>query len=193
LTSVSSRKGRIKMRLTDLLALSHVPRWSIVPHIRPQSVAEHSYRVWAIADLLMDLIQYNGDRGEVAKWALMHDAPESRSGDIPGVFKHGIEEAIRVREHEVCEWFEDDKCGVSTTALIIVKVADLIETFTFIRMYGTGNHARLTANAVLDQLKNMSKVLDGYCYTPAPANSWYHVSVICDTIINELGREPAKS
>ena len=41
-------------RLTDLLALSHVPRWSIVRHVSPQNVGDHTFRVMVIYTELMN-------------------------------------------------------------------------------------------------------------------------------------------
>ena len=67
------------MMLTDLLALSIVPRWSIVPHVHHQSVAEHSHRVAAIyLELCAQLNLPVSVEG--LTWALCHDGAESRTG-----------------------------------------------------------------------------------------------------------------
>lgn len=130
------------MRLTDLLSLSVVPRWSIVPIRRPQSVMEHSFRVAVIYRELCERLQVPLTDTDI--WAcLIHDAPECRSGDIPGVFKHelrgkGGDIALIEADHAATPWVAGEARSSNSA---ILKLADLIEAYTFIKMYGDGPHA----------------------------------------------------
>ena len=72
--------------------LSHVIRYSTVPKISKESVAEHSFFVAFYVDLLCDYAEANGvkvDRAKAVSRALMHDAEESISSDLPYNVKHG--------------------------------------------------------------------------------------------------------
>lgn len=140
--------------LTDLLALSWVPRWGIIPLTRPQTVAEHSHRV---AIILMELASRLDVELPywVLVWALVHDGPESWSGDIPGPFKHPDQLAA---DYDNAPWWLPYHQKVSPKWFKFFKIADLIETGTYIRKFGIGEHASYAANHILyteiqDQVK----------------------------------------
>ena len=128
------------MRLTDVLALSHVPRWAIVPHVQPQSVADHTFRVVAIARELAKIADIELTANDL--WYMLnHDAAESRSGDANRQFKHMIDDkAWRDAEEGMCPWLVQEPI-VTTKVENLLKVADAIEAMTFIQMYGAGKHA----------------------------------------------------
>lgn len=120
--------------MNDVLALCHVPRWSIVPVLRSQSVGEHSFRATIIylemcsnLDLAVDI------RGLC--WVLIHDGAESRTGDVPA----GCDSTPL--ESDVCAWWHRSKSIVSDRDRDLVKVADYIETASYVTMYGVGSHA----------------------------------------------------
>lgn len=72
--------------------MSHVNRWGIAPRLGEQSIADHSYYVtlysmWLFHEhvvtpvfTLADLLQH----------ALLHDAAEIRTSDMPGPVKHQV-------------------------------------------------------------------------------------------------------
>lgn len=130
-------------RLQDLLALSTVPRWSIVPTLRPQSVAEHSFRVAAIA--LEICRQINGEdlpamvlvEQHALHWAIIHDGPEAETGDIPYPVKKHLD--LRFMEQKLCPWYHPDK--IHKAEAKIVKIADKVEEVLFIRQWGQGPKA----------------------------------------------------
>ena len=131
--------------LHDLLALSHIPRWVIVPHSIPQSVADHSFRATVILIELIRRLEMHLPTLALV-WALVHDAPESWTGDIPGPFKHPDQELL---DSAICPWWSDIKSAVPPKWKVMFKVADLIETGTFIKKYGIGAHAGYAANHIL--------------------------------------------
>jgi len=96
-----------------------VPRWAVVKTSRTQSVAEHSYNVAVIARKICSILALDDrDVNEVIVEALLHDTDEVYTSDIPSPAKiHTV-----VDGESVCT--EKDP---------IVKLADYIEAFVFIR------------------------------------------------------------
>lgn len=110
--------------LSKLLKLSHVPRWSIVDCFRRQSVADHSFRVVAITISLLKEIRESHQVSDstylsALQWALVHDAEESETGDIPTPYKV--------------------KNGLSSEppdfVAQLVSIADVLEALIFIDRY----------------------------------------------------------
>lgn len=133
------------MTVNDLLALQHVPRWSIVAHSKPQTVADHTYGVMVIA---LEIAKRMGV--ELSKtaliYALYHDGPESRSGDIPSGAKAKIE-----AYHEIDLLFDTGdvlgklKANMTEAEMAIIRVADKMEGATFITKWGVGRHSERVA------------------------------------------------
>lgn len=132
-----------KQRLSDLLALSYVSRWAITPMFRQQTVAEHSFRVAAIAaevhsrmfDMTTspDYAEMPRFQAEIIYWALIHDAPESYTGDLPSPFKSVLGKNILFSaERQVCPWWADAQSAASITTRAVVHVADTVEAVTWV-------------------------------------------------------------
>lgn len=101
-----------------VLHQSYVQRWVVAPMYRPQSVAEHAYRVTLIArHLATELGLDVNERNVVTGMALFHDAPEVLTGDMPGPGK-------------AVQWPLLDPLSS------LVKVADAIETGTWFLLWG---------------------------------------------------------
>lgn len=104
-------------RMVDLLHLTYVPRWGVVPMLRHQSVAEHTFRTMVIAQELWRrifvILPEDFDLGcppadfehRLTYLAMLHDAPECRTGDIPSPLKSEIEAALGV--NSAAEILED--------------------------------------------------------------------------------------
>ena len=127
--------------MSDLLTLSHVPRWSIVPHIGHQFVADHSFRVAIILLELCQRLDFELDANGLI-WALVHDGPEAWTGDISGPFKPPNSDA------HVTPWWHNIKRSISPTTLALVKLCDLIEGATWISKWGVGHQAAHAARHV---------------------------------------------
>lgn len=150
---------QISDQTADLLSLSEVKRWTVVHTLRPQSVAEHSFAVAIIASELAARLgmprcpvgsESSGKpvdfwgRGDLLWWALIHDAPESLTGDIDGKFKRDNPEMkahIMAAEERSMPWYRESSPGVYSGLRWLVKVADFIETATFIKKWGIGPRA----------------------------------------------------
>lgn len=66
--------------------LSHIVRYSTVPRVTDETVAEHSYFVAVYTDLLCRYAEENGiciKREKAISMALYHDMEESMSSDLP--------------------------------------------------------------------------------------------------------------
>lgn len=67
----------------DLRQMGWETRFTIEKVVRKQSLAEHSYLVTMMADLLAQHIGWQGDYGELLREGLRHDLEELVTGDIP--------------------------------------------------------------------------------------------------------------
>lgn len=188
----SERRAIDVLKLNDTLALSHVPRWSVVTTTRRQSVAEHSFRVAAIVQYLLSEPRYidwdqSYKRQGVIR-ALIHDAAESKSGDISGPFKRLVKEwnkeetgtgddPIAIIEDRVCPWLIEEP--VTQEMAAIIKLADDIETYTFLKMYGQGSHAAYVTSRCHEKMMKSAK---------AAGWSEAYVDRTASHIINETGR-----
>lgn len=97
------------------LHLQHVPRWVVIPTIKKQTVAEHSYNVAVLTYWLC--IRLGKDANTIAisvLKALVHDSSEAITGDMPSPIKRNVPPAENEGE-------------------LLVKVADSIESILFIR------------------------------------------------------------
>jgi 5'-deoxynucleotidase YfbR-like HD superfamily hydrolase len=132
------------MDIRTKLNLSYVPRWVIVPMTRPQSVAEHSWRVAAIAMELGERLSPTSLFScSLVRLAVEHDMQEALTGDLPSSAK-----PVSPAPSDPYE--------------LIVKVADIIETRTWLRLWGhlacvedvlSSNDPKF--GAILDDLENM--------------------------------------
>lgn len=115
-------------------------RWHIVQTAREQSLAEHSFNVAQIAlSVLRAIGPAEGWEGRVALAALDHDIDEVITGDAPTPSKG--KKAY-------------DFSGPMTPEKI-VKIADIIEAYIFIREYGLGRHAEAVCEYCYDAVGEM--------------------------------------
>ena len=146
---MSERAARIVDTLIALDPLSDLPRtgW-LLRGIRPcESIADHSYAVAVTVMLLVDALRADGvevDGEKALRMALVHDAPEAKTGDVPMPQKtpamdaalEGLEDAIAARilpEPQRAAWREAED-GESLEARI-VKAADKIQMMTKALVY----------------------------------------------------------
>ena len=106
---------KTRQSYASLRRLSTVPRWTVIPTIQNQNVAEHSFHVAWISRWLTELLglHLRSDAFLVIATALLHDHDEAVTGDIPSTGK------------------EDNNTGSLEDS--IVKVADALEAALFLR------------------------------------------------------------
>lgn len=130
-------------RLQDLLNLSHVPRWTTHPVRRPQSVAEHSYRVAVLAMEIRERLPLETSMGirigPMLRWAMVHDGPESKLGDTPAPAKLLMGKALmNSLERGACDWYTQETLACERNEHAIVHIADYLESLSWVARYGDG-------------------------------------------------------
>ena len=164
------------MRLTDLLALSHAPRWTTVAHSRPQSVADHTFRVMVILDELGRRLGKPVSLAVLSR-AMFHDGAEALTGDIPGDFKEKLAGGLDDAEKSMAPWLADLPRLTEEEARLL-KLADRIETFTFIHNFGVGPHAARVTEWCRQRMAAL-----------IPKEEWPIVRSLVQDIIEETDRE----
>ena len=96
--------------LLEALGLKAVPRagWVRSGVVNPESVAAHS---WGVSWLVLALLPAELDRGRALAYAVIHDLPEVRCGDITPA--DGLSrEAKRKLEHDAAEALFKDRADL---------------------------------------------------------------------------------
>lgn len=125
--------------------LASIPRWSVVPVLRRQYVAEHSYYVSLyVAELLaLPIFDHWHEERKYAtlRYALIHDVEEARMSDIPGPVKRMIKDPAKLEATEAKVrggMGYTDRHGfqwsIDPEAKKVVKAADLIDEFFYLNM-----------------------------------------------------------
>jgi putative hydrolase of HD superfamily len=156
-----------------------VGRFSVYKcHFR-EDVAQHSYFTALYAMILADLERGRGRRVDVEKllrMALLHDAEESRTGDIHHPFKHQDPAFTKSIDDRALQWFEDLMLGLpdtlahqyvelrkaepgDTTEAVLVKAADKLEALLWAyEEYLLGNKHVSNAKIVEDLLLKLDRI-----------------------------------
>jgi putative hydrolase of HD superfamily len=146
---MSERAARIVDTLIGLDPLSDLPRtgW-LLRGIRPcESIADHSYAVAVTVMLLVDALREEGvevDGERALRMALVHDAPEAKTGDVPMPQKtpavdaalEELEDSIAARllpEPQRAAWREAE--DAESLEARLVKAADKIQMMTKALVY----------------------------------------------------------
>lgn len=132
--------------LADKLRAGHVKRWHLINTSRDQTLAEHAYMVAVIAVQLYRQMSctIGGLPPHFLEAALMHDASEVRTGDIPTPGKKLIKafagDGVFDEIDEVL-WGGAGMPHMNPDYYKYIHVADLIEAATWIRENGVGPRA----------------------------------------------------
>lgn len=125
------------MNIVDKLRASHVTRWHIVATTREQTLADHQWCVTQIAYEIWKRLHPGAPcPANLLLIALNHDNDEVIEGDIPSPRKP----SQPVSDMEV------DR--------LIVKSADLLDQWNWIRQWGKGRHAMEVMRYCTDCLDN---------------------------------------
>jgi putative hydrolase of HD superfamily len=147
---VTARAERIVDTLVSLDPMADLPRtgW-LLRGIRPcESIADHSYFVALTTMLLVDALREEGvevDGEKALRMALVHDAPEAKTGDVPMPQKtERMDAALTELEADIAERvltkdslasYREAEEGQSLEARI-VKAADKIQMMAKALVYG---------------------------------------------------------
>ena len=135
--------------LVALDPMAELPRTGWILHgvASPETIAAHTFGVAVVAMLLVDRLRAEGTRidGErVLRMALVHDAPEARTGDVPMPNKSpAVREALREVEARIVDeilppaqralWAEAE--AAETLEGRVVKAADKIQMMVKMLVY----------------------------------------------------------
>ena len=154
-----NRAARGKNPINDLYRLSNIKRWLIVETSREQSVAEHSYNVTILAMRVASVL--NLPVGRIVFRALLHDAEECWTGDIPSPIKDGP-----VLEKETLSLMMGDLYKLDDDHHLIynvVKLCDVAEAIKFLKIYGVGKHAKSVELDLTTELADrIDRLIDEY-------------------------------
>lgn len=145
--------------LKDIYKLAYIKRYSNVPKLHEESVAEHSFFVAAIVMKLAE--KYEFDVGIACIISVSHDMPEMELNDVPYTIKAKypkIKQAFQECEEEVTKTLPlDVQQGVhefdaqTTIESQIVKLADAIQVKQFaaveLKLGNTGHMEEVYANS----------------------------------------------
>lgn len=125
-------------RMRDMLALSDLKRWNVIPTVKDQTLSQHLFRVAVIAREIAELVKEvtpEISMYRVMSWALDHDGPECLTSDLPSNFKRHIPDLGTIEE-ELCPWYGVERRVVSGLEMDIVGVADSIEAAGWLSQFG---------------------------------------------------------
>ena len=124
---------------SDVYRLKYIIRYSNIPRIKDESVAEHGFFVAAIVMELHD--RYEFDLGVALAMAISHDIPEMELNDCPHIIKEKypkIKMAYDVCEDEVRQnlpptishaaWMYDKKSIIEAH---VVRLADMMQCIQY--------------------------------------------------------------
>lgn len=146
----------------QLYNLAHIQRYSIVPRIKSESVAEHSFFVAAVVIRLHK--EYDFDLGRAVAMATIHDWTESWVDDITVATKRKfpkLKAVVAAIEEEIAEkefpqpvyelWLEHKEC--ITVEAKIVHYADVLQVIQYsnneIKLGNTGYMEQVNSEACI--------------------------------------------
>ncbi len=180
----------------ELFAASYVDRWHMLRIQRPQSNAEHSYRVAVMAVKFMDLLEqqpggpiwWTSARGEVLEHALTHDSDEVMTGDTPGFIKQAYPD---IRRATALFWRDRTPDEPRDSVRWLVKLADIAEGYIFYYTNGASGPAHASprrdwalSNAVTALIAHLAK---GPTLFPTVAPDFFNLGLKKIIVEDRLG------
>lgn len=143
----------MKLTFYDFMRAGHVKRWHIVETVRPQTLAEHLWRVTVIALELYQLMGHDAanERAQLMAAALFHDTPEIRMGDTPTPAKAfireraGVGDMFKLMEEELMPEIPYIGGALPPELARFLKMADAIEAAHWISEHAVGAHGQVVA------------------------------------------------
>lgn len=140
------------LKLHDILRAGTVKRFHLVNTTRVQTLAEHQYGVAILASEIANRAGWAHDKvAAIACVALVHDADEVRTGDIPTPTKKRMRAKFGAAFDDVLGEF-DPLQGESLSAgvAVILKCADYLESILFLGEHRVGRHAETVMDDIYE-------------------------------------------
>ena len=128
------------MNIREIIRTSSVTRWHIVRTHRQQNIAEHMYLTTMIARDMARLLLFNPEQcALLTEWLLIHDAPETLTGDLPTqtkVYIHKYMDFWKLEDLTSAEYARLRAAIDKTPVKTLAKLADLMEGIIFLHTEG---------------------------------------------------------
>ena len=148
--------------INDLYRLADIKRWHIVRTSQDQSVAEHSYFVTLLAMRIASVI--GAPIGQIVHYALLHDAEECWTGDIPSPVKHSMGESTLPIREMMGDMFIEPNSLTKT----IVKICDIAESIKFLNKFAADKHGVTVRENLVE---NIASFMED-CSEKFPSYDW---------------------
>lgn len=158
--------------MREVRDLSHARRWGVARQIHPQSVADHSFFVALYSGEIARIVSYPTlYLGELLRYAIWHDMPETWTTDLPGPCKRSFCDPVKLAKYErdgMIARFGDEVplAPPNDYAKAICKLADMMDELLFLiseQRLGNTNLRRLrpcSEKRLGDSLQVMHKFTD---------------------------------
>jgi hypothetical protein len=124
-----------------IVRMQGIRRWHMIPVLREQTLAEHSFNVAALHYVIrMRLDPSGGYAHPMAGAALFHDIEEAFTGDIPTPTKKFLSGHTELREMTVHPTFDFQEGD--TFDQMLLKICDLADGIRHIKHFGIGQPAK---------------------------------------------------
>jgi 5'-deoxynucleotidase len=165
------------LNLPDLLRSGSVKRFHIVNTTRIQTLAEHQYGVAVLAGEIAQRIGLDTKQiALVMAAALVHDAGEARTGDIPTPTKKILRGRFGAEFDQVLSEF-DIPSDHPAHIKIILKCADYLDSLIFLGEHRVGRHA----DAVYEDINE-----DAFSFFNKAGEPGRHASMILSEVQNAM-------
>jgi len=151
---LNKHQGMLEGAATFLRA-SHISRWGIVHTTTKQNIAEHMYRVWVLVrqwGLAIELPIHEQVLAE--EWALIHDLPEIRTGDMPTPHKTPEVKAWLNQLESAIYPPLDEVHKMEDVTAAFCKFCDTAESILYLKINGTGQHAIDVRELLAEQMRD---------------------------------------
>ena len=140
------------LKLQDILRAGTIKRWHIVNTAREQTLAEHQYNVAILTQELCRRLGYAAAVSlQLVALALVHDAGECKTGDIPTPAKKLLRRELGERFEQVMSRFDVEPTGdLPTEYKHVLKCCDYLDSMLFLNENGVGRHAKYVMADILD-------------------------------------------
>lgn len=132
------------LKLHDILRAGTIKRWHIVNTARQQTNAEHQHNVAVLAQNLCHRLNIPDEITlRLMAAALVHDAGECKTGDIPTPFKKELRASFGAAFEEMLAKYDPVPSlhRLPPEAAAILKCADYLDSLLFLEENKVGRHA----------------------------------------------------
>lgn len=144
------------LSLQDLLRANSVKRFHIVNTVRSQSLSEHQFGVAVFSAELGRRLGWSDQQiHAVVSAAILHDAGEARTGDIPTPTKKRLRAALGDAFDDVLSEFDAyDSNALPDQVTQVLKCADFLDSMHFLNEHRVGRHADVVMDDIYDDAQS---------------------------------------